>query len=114
MGANAWYRTAVVWAANSGVAKGVTVTRFDPNAPVTREQMVTFLYRYSQLSGKNVSAKASLGDFADSDRISGYAVEAMTWAVANGIIQGDGVRILPRNSAIRVEVAAVIMRYLEK
>lgn len=116
--ASQYYGDAITWAANSGVVNGVTNTRFAPEAAVTREQMVTILYRYAGLKGANVTAKADLESFPDHDQVKPYARDAFSWAVGAGIIQGDsngGVTTLsPCNSATRAQVAAVLMRYLEQ
>ena len=63
MDAGRYYGDAITWAANSGVVNGVTDTRFAPEAAVTREQMVTILYRYAGLEGADVTAKADLESF---------------------------------------------------
>ena len=116
--AGRYYGDAITWAANSGVVNGVTDTRFAPEAAVTREQMVTILYRYAGLEGADVTAKADLESFPDHDQVKPYARDAFSWAVGAGIIQGNsngGVTTLsPRNSATRAQVAAVLMRYLEQ
>lgn len=116
--ASQYYGDAITWAANSGVVNGVTNTRFAPEAAVTREQMVTILYRYAGLKGADVTAKADLESFPDHDQVKPYARDAFSWAVGAGIIQGDsngGVTTLsPCNSATRAQVAAVLMRYLEQ
>ena len=116
--AGRYYGDAITWAANSGVVNGVTDTRFAPEAAVTREQMVTVLYRYAGLEGADVTAKADLESFPDHDQVKPYARDAFSWAVGAGIIQGNsngGVTTLsPRNSATRAQVAAVLMRYLEQ
>lgn len=116
--ASQYYGDAITWAANSGVVNGMTDTRFAPEAAVTREQMVTILYRYAGLKGADVTAKADLESFPDHDQVKPYARDAFSWAVGAGIIQGDsngGVTTLsPCNSATRAQVAAVLMRYLEQ
>lgn len=60
-----FYGKAVVWAAKNGIAKGVSTTVFAPHAPVTREQMVTFLYRYANLAGEDVTGDYDLTEFGD-------------------------------------------------
>ena len=73
---------------------------------------MTFLYRYAQFAGMDVSGKADLTVFADSDKLSSYAEEAMAWAVDAGIIDGVGNNTLaPRNNATRAQVAAMLMRF---
>ena len=89
-------------------------TRFAPNANVTREQMVTFLYRYAKASGADVSKQADLSQYRDVKQVSEYAEEAMAWAVGSGILQGMEQNLLaPRGTATRAQAAAILMRYSE-
>lgn len=111
-----WYQTAVAWASETGVVKGMSATTFAPNAPVTREQMAAILYRYAQnVQGLDVSAAADLTAFPDAAQVSAYAQGAMAWAVAEGLI--NGVRsagadyLQPQGSATRAQVATILMRY---
>lgn len=105
----AWYADAANWAHASGVAAG-TDSGFDPSGKITREQLVTMIYRYVGLVGMNTGASGQLENFSDAGTISGFAQEAMAWAVGEGMIQGSGGRIHPRDSATRAEVAAVLTR----
>ena len=110
--ADQYYEEALIWAVDNGLAQGVSETAFAPTSPVTREQLVTFLYRYAEFAGMDVSGKADLTVFADSDKLSSYAEEAMAWAVDAGIIDGVGNNTLaPRNNATRAQVAAMLMRF---
>ena len=110
--ADQYYEEALIWAVDNGLAQGVSETAFAPTSPVTREQLVTFLYRYAEFAGMDVSGKADLMVFADSDKLSSYAEEAMAWAVDAGIIDGVGNNTLaPRNNATRAQVAAMLMRF---
>ena len=110
--ADQYYEEALIWAVDNGLAQGVSETAFAPTSPVTREQLVTFLYRYAEFAGMDVSGKADLTVFADSDKVSSYAEEAMAWAVDAGIIDGVGNNTLaPRNNATRAQVAAMLMRF---
>ena len=108
-----YYAKAIDWAYNQNIAKGMTDTSFAPNADVTREQMVTFLYRYAEFSGVDVTCTGK-PDFPDVDAVSSYAEEAMAWAVANEIIYGMDGRLNPKGTATRAQIAAIIMRYCEK
>lgn len=106
-----WYTDAVSWAAERGVMSGYGGGRFGPADPVTREQLAAVLWRYA---GSPAPSSRSL-NFSDAEEVSGYAVDALCWAVENGIIYGRGGEILnPRGGAARAEVAAVLMRYIEK
>ena len=109
---NAWYTDAVIWAAEVGVAKGMSATSFAPNAKVTREQLAVFLYRYAdgKYTGKNV-----LSDFSDAHQVSSWAAEAMNWAVSMDLIQGMAEGVLaPKDGAARAQFATVLMRYQAK
>ena len=114
----AWYTDAVAWAAEIGVVNGVEKDRFAPEGNVTREQLATILYRYSQQQGIDVSARAELQSFPDSAQVSAYAEEALSWAVAEGLVngsrEGDKLWLAPQDSATRAQVAAILMRYIQK
>ncbi len=108
-----YYGNAIAWAAENGIAKGVTDTRFAPDAAVTREQMVTFLARYAKYSGQDVEKTADLTEFDDWGRISNYAKEPMAWAVECGILTGMDGLLNPRGNATRAQIATVLLRYSE-
>ena len=114
---NNWYTDAICWAAANGIVNGTAADKFSPNDKVTREQMVTILFRYATYQGSASKERAALTDFADAKTVSAYAEEAMQWAVAEKIIQGsvEGGKsyILPADSATRAEVATVLMRFVE-
>ena len=102
-----YYRDAITWAQQNKVIYGVGGTRFAPDQGITREDLVAMLYRLSG-SPKN---KSTLSGFKDIDRISGYAKDAVTWAVENGILAGDAGRIMPQSYATREQAVAILMRY---
>lgn len=109
-----WYRDAIAWAAEEGVAEGVGQGRFAPEETITREQLVTMLYRYARYQAYDVSASANLNRFADSDAVSGFAANAMRWAVSENIILGkEGGRLDPQGAATRAEIAAVFERFVK-
>ena len=111
---DAYYYQALVWAVENGITTGMDDTRFAPNANVTREQMVTFLYRYAKASGADVSKQADLSQYRDVKQVSEYAEEAMAWAVGSGILQGMEQNLLaPRGTATRAQAAAILMRCAE-
>ena len=113
--AGAWYANAVAWGYSTGVVNGTSETSFSPDANVTREQVAVILYRFAAENGEDVSATTDLAaQFADAADISGYATDAMSWAVATGILNGDGTAVHPQNQATRAELAAMLMRYLSK
>lgn len=109
-----FYTDAVAWAYETGIAKGVTDTKFAPNTSVTREQMATFFARYAAFSGNPVEPTGDLSTFADSARVSPFALESMRWAVAQGLIQGTSATTLsPKNHTTRAQAAAVLMRFCQ-
>ncbi len=107
-----WYSEAVAWAAANGVVNGYSDTKFAPNEEITREQLAAILYRYAQFKGLDVSAKGDLSGFADGAAVSGWAQEAMQWAVGAGLLNGnaDGT-LAPAAGATRAEVAMILMRF---
>lgn len=109
-----WYADAVNWAASENIVAGMGDGIFAPNSPITREQLATILYRYAQLKGYDVTEKADLTGYTDSDSISDYAVEAMQWANANGIVNGmTETTLAPQGTAIRAQVATMLMNFCE-
>lgn len=111
-----YYADAVAWARENGIVKGVSDTRFDPDEAVTRQQAVTIFYRYCvEYQGADGSKLASLDAFPDSVEVQDWAMTAMKWAVANGILTGnstaDGQVILDVNGLLyRSQCAALIQR----
>ena len=99
-----WYEKGMNWAKANGVSDGT-----NPEVNITREQLVTMLYRYAG----SPKANGSLDSFSDAASVSSYAVNAMQWAVANGIVNGSNGKLNPQNNATRAEVAAILMRFCE-
>ena len=110
--ADDWYATAVNWAASAGVVSGTGDGNFSPNAAITREQLAAMLMNYSAWKGEDVSARADLSAY--SDQPSTWAEETMSWAVAEGLINGvTADQLQPQASATRAQVAAILQRFLE-
>ena len=110
--ADAWYTEAVRWAAAEKLVKGYSALAFGPKAPVTREQFAVILYRYAQYAGVEPTAgEADLSRFSDCAGISGYAAEAMEWAVGCGLLQGSSGALRPGDGLRRCELAAVLHRF---
>ena len=108
-----WYSHAVAWSYRNNIVNGVGEGRFAPMDSITREQIATILYRFAQSKGINTDTRGALSSFSDADQVSGYAVEAMQWAVGEGLINGSNGKLMPRDNATRAQVAAIIMRFLE-
>ena len=112
--ANDWYAAAIRWANAEGIIDGYGNNLFGPNDVLTREQLVTILYRYAKSKGVDVSGQTSLTGYHDAASVSGWAEDAMQWAVAAGIITGKGHGTLdPKGNATRSEIATIMMRYCE-
>ncbi len=109
-----WYTDAVAWAAQKGIVNGISETEFAPSGDLTREQLATILYRYAESMGYDVSAQADLSGFPDAGDIQSYATQALSWAVAEGLLQGfedDSLR--PGGTATRAQIATILMRFCE-
>ena len=112
--AGQWYADAVAWAAANDIVNGTSPTTFAPNAAITREQMAAILYRYAQFKGYDITNTEDLSKFSDQASISEYAVAAMSWANAEGLINGVGTNTLsPKGSATRGQVAAILARFCQ-
>ena len=112
--ATEWYASAVGWARKNGIVSGTSDTTFSPNATITREQLAKMLYGYTVYATGNPSYQAPVG-YTDFDKISGYAIQAMCWAVSHGIISGDSATTLsPQKYASRAQAASIFVRYLNK
>ena len=109
-----YYKDAIKWAAEAGIVKGTSDTTFSPEKSITREQIATILYR---IVGEP-AVEDKLAGFEDGAKVSGYAKDAMNWAVENGVITGSldtasGKTLLkPQASASRAQIAAIIDRSL--
>ena len=107
---DAWYADGVYWARLNGAVNGFTEEEFGPDTPVSREQIAAILWRYAG------SPAAQAGtDFADEDTISAYAMQAVDWARANGVVNGsEGNQFLPQDHATRAEVATILRNYMTR
>ncbi len=103
---DAWKTLAQTWAVESGISDGTNA-----DALITREQMVTMLYRYA---GSPVTGGMAISEFTDGASVSDYATDAVTWALSEGILTGMGDGILaPQGTATRAQAAAMLMRFVE-
>lgn len=110
-----WYTDAITWASAKGIIKGYSLHSFGPEADITREQLVTILFRYAQYKGYDVSIGEDTNtlSYKDASAISKYALPAVQWACGVGIMQGDGVKLDPQGNATRAQAAAMFMRFIE-
>ena len=105
-----WYAAGMNWAKANGVSDGTNTT-----ASVTREQLVTMLFRYAAAHGmESVTLEENLSRFTDKASVSAWAVPAMNWAVGQGLIEGSNGLLRPQANASRAEVAAILMRFAQK
>lgn len=108
-----WYTDAINWVTDKGIAGGYGNGSFGAKDPVTREQLVTILYRYADAMGYGTEGGTDLSAFSDGASVSAYAYEAMGWAVGNGLIVGTDRGVLaPRDSATRAQVASILNRFV--
>ena len=108
-------KDAVIWGAESGLIKGMSADTFAPKGKLTREQLVTFLFRYAILNG-SASGKnnTNLSAYTDAAEISAWATDSFLWGVDTGMILGteDG-KLAPKSEISRMQAAAIISRYLK-
>lgn len=109
----AWYSTAVTWAYQNQLVGGISDTVYDPESPITREQLVVMLMRYAQSKGYDTTSSTSLSQYQDCSQISDYANAAMEWAVSIGLIAGrTDTTLAAQDSVTRAEVAVILERFL--
>ena len=114
-----WYSACIKWASENGVVNGVGGGKFEPDTKITREQMAAMMYRYAKFAGVDLTSAAAtdataFNAFADRDSVSAYAKDAMIWATAKGIINGNGTGLAPKSDATRAQVAQIIMNYAKQ
>jgi hypothetical protein len=108
-----WYTNAVLWAFENGITTGADATHFNPGGTLVRQNMVTFLMRFAKTMGVDTSARADLSGYTDADEILPYAMDAMQWAVAEGIISGmSETTLAPNGLANRAQIATIIQRFV--
>ncbi|MDO5650375.1 MAG: S-layer homology domain-containing protein, partial [Gallicola sp.] len=112
VGDNEWFSDGVIWASENEIAQGISEDEFSPNSQVTREQLVTFLYRYAQYKNLNVDGRGIPDTFQDKNNVSGWAAVAMAWAIGQEIVKGNDLgNINPQGEATRAEIATIIQRF---
>jgi len=109
-----WYAQAVHWAYDRGIVTGVSETAFAPNEPVTREALVTILYRYASLKQNLPAADDQTSRFADGRQVSAFAREAVNWALQTGLLTGvRETTLFPKGLATRAQIAVLMQRFLK-
>ena len=114
VGSDTWYTDAVLWAKENEIVNGYDNGTFGPEDPITREQIAAILYRYAVFKAYPTASESDLGGYTDAGEISGYAIPAMKWANAQGLITGtSATTLLPTGTASRAEAAVILMRFCE-
>lgn len=110
-----WYQDAIAWAEQNKIVDGMGNGKFDPNGPVTRQQLVAMLYRMSDAG--TVDYNLDSKTFADVGDVHAWAMDAMCWAVSQGILNGTtlegktGLYLAPANEATRAQAAKILSLY---
>jgi hypothetical protein len=109
-----WYTDAIIWASENGIVNGYGDGIFGTDDNITREQIVTILYRYAKFKGYDVSATTDLAKYDDAGKVSDYALDAVKWANKIGLLNGrTDTELAPQGNATRAEVATLLMRFIE-
>ena len=109
---DAWYKNAVIWAAEQNIANGITYTQFGPDIAITREEIVTLFYRYALWDDLPNDNRADLKTYEDCGEISGYAANAFRWSVGIHLINGiTETTLAPKNFATRAQFAVLLQRF---
>lgn len=103
-----YYAEAVRWALSEGITTGTTENTFSPDSECTRAQAVAFLFRYA--ASEAVTLQELVSGFSDADSVPGYALPAMNWALAEGIVQGNGSKLMPNDSCTRAQIVTFLFR----
>lgn len=113
---NRWYTNAVIWAAENKIVAGIGDGKFDPDGDATREQVAKILYEYAAFKGCDMNVYGDLSTFVDMGKVSNFAKEPMTWAVAEGLISGVAVGrealLDPQGAATREQFAMMMAEYM--
>ena len=110
-----WAEAYIAWAKDKGIVEGVSATEFDPEAPITREQMAAMMRRYASFKKLDTSAKADITTFVDASAVSAWATGDLQWAVASELLYGNNHNELqPTANATRAQAAAILQRFATK
>lgn len=104
---------AVAWAGTNGIILGYDSDTYGPDNTITREQLAAILYRYAKYKGYDIAEANNLSTFTDSGDVSAYALPAIKWAVAEGLVSDINTLLLPNQNATRAQVAVILMRFVE-
>ena len=108
-----YYTNAIIWAVEANLVNGYGNGRFGPDDDITREQLVTILFKYATMVGIDTSNRTDISQYTDSGSVSDWALEAMSWAIAEGLVQGrSDMMIDPESTATRAEAATLFMEFI--
>ena len=111
--AEVFYTAPVAWAVENGITNGVSSSLFAPGKSLTRQELVTFLYRFAKYMEYDVTKTTDLSAYTDFARVQPYAVEAFQWAVASGVVNGTSETTLsPENTTTRAQICIMVSRLL--
>ena len=111
--ADVFYTDPVIWASSNGITTGLTANLFAPGKSLTRQELVTFLYRFAKYMEYDVTKTTDLSAYTDFARVQPYAVEAFQWAVASGVVNGTSETTLsPENTTTRAQICIMVSRLL--
>ena len=111
--ADVFYTEPVIWAVQNGITTGLDSTHFAPGKSLTRQELVTFLYRFAKYMEYDVNKTTDLSAYTDFARVQPYAVEAFQWAVASGVVNGTSETTLsPENTTTRAQICIMVSRLL--
>lgn len=111
---DAWYTEAVRWAVSEGIAAGYGNGSFGPGDIITREQLATILHRYAMYKDYGTTARADLSKYTDAAQVGAWAMDAMRWANAEGLVNGtSATTLMPGGFATRCQAAVILMRFCE-
>lgn len=111
--AGQFYTDPVIWAVQNGITTGLDAAHFAPGKALTRQELVTFLYRFAEVMDYGRTATTDLSAYTDAARVQPYAVEAFRWAVASGIVNGTSQTTLsPENTTTRAQICIMVCRLL--
>lgn len=112
---NSWYKDAIIWAYSNNIVSGYGNGKFGPDDPVLREQIAAILYRYAKYKGYSTAGTTEFDKYTDAADIDTWALAAMKWVNAEGLIVGTSATTLsPLENASRGQVAVILRRFIEK
>lgn len=110
----AYYEAAINWAYEKGIVLGTSATTASPDWNVTRQEVITMLYRYARFAGQDVSVRGDLSGFSDAAQVPAWAAETMAWSVGEGIVKGADGMLMPGREITRAEMITMLVRFTDK